>query len=142
MRRKQRGAMRNVFWFLGLAALAVALALLVGNNAATFTLFWPPHRFDVSFNFALFALIAAFVLLHLALRALAALRELPRRAQRWPRPARAAVAAAWSTAPTTRNRALFGARLFSRYALRSSMVRAATELSVPSAPRDRMWSGP
>ncbi|MBS3996950.1 MAG: heme biosynthesis protein HemY [Hydrogenophaga sp.] len=75
--------MRNVFWFLGLAALAVALALLVGNNAATFTLFWPPHRFDVSFNFALFALIAAFVLLHLALRALAALRELPRRAQRW-----------------------------------------------------------
>lgn len=85
MGRKQRGAMRNVFWFLGLAALAVALALLVGNNAATFTLFWPPHRFDVSFNFALFVLIAAFVLLHLALRGLAALRELPRRAQRWRR---------------------------------------------------------
>ena len=83
MRRKQRGAMRNVFWLLALAALAVALALLVGNNAASFTLFWPPHRFDVSFNFAVFALIAVFVLLHLALRALAALRDLPRRAQRW-----------------------------------------------------------
>lgn len=83
MRRRQRGAMRSVFWFLGLAALAVALALLVGRNAATLTLFWHPHRFDVSFNFALFALIAAFVLLHVALRALGALRELPRRAQRW-----------------------------------------------------------
>jgi HemY protein len=83
MRHRQRGAMRNVFWFLGLAALAVALALLVGRNAATLSLFWPPYRFDVSFNFALFALIAAFVLLYLALRALAALRELPRQAQRW-----------------------------------------------------------
>lgn len=83
MRHPQRGAMRNVFWFLGLAALAVALALLVGHNAATLTLFWPPYRFDVSFNFVVFALIATFVLLHLALRAIAALREFPRRAQRW-----------------------------------------------------------
>ncbi len=83
MRSLQRGAMRSVFWLLGLAALAVALALLVGHNPATLTLFWPPYRFDVSFNFVLFALIAVFVLLHLALRAIAALRELPDRAQRW-----------------------------------------------------------
>lgn len=82
-RWQQRGAMRNVFWFLGLAVLAVALALLVGHNAATFTLFWPPYRFDMSFNFVMFALVAIFVLLHLALRALAALRELPAQAQRW-----------------------------------------------------------
>jgi HemY protein len=83
LRHRQRGAMRNVFWFLGLAALAVALALLVGHNPASLTLFWPPYRFDVSFNFVVFALIAGFVLLHLALRAIAALRELPRQAQRW-----------------------------------------------------------
>ena len=83
MRSLQRGAMRSVFWLLGLAALAVALALLVGRNPATLTLFWPPYRFDVSFNFVVFALLAAFVLLHLALRAIAALRELPARAQRW-----------------------------------------------------------
>ena len=83
MRSLQRGAMRSVFWLLGLAALAVALALLVGHNPATLTLFWPPYRFDVSFNFVVFALIAVFVLLHLALRALAALRELPAQAQRW-----------------------------------------------------------
>ncbi|WP_439113920.1 heme biosynthesis HemY N-terminal domain-containing protein [Hydrogenophaga sp.] len=83
MRSLQRGAMRSVFWLLGLAALAVALALLVGRNPATLTLFWPPYRFDVSFNFVVFALMAAFVLLHLALRAIAVLRELPAQAQRW-----------------------------------------------------------
>ena len=83
MRSSQRGAMHSVFWLLGLAALAVALALLVGHNPATVTLFWPPYRFDVSFNFLLFAVIAAFVLLHLALRAIAALRDLPLKAQRW-----------------------------------------------------------
>jgi HemY protein len=83
VRQRQRGAMRNVFWFLGLAALAVALALLVGRNPASLTLFWPPYRFDASFNFVLFALIAIFVLLHLALRAINAVRKLPVRAQRW-----------------------------------------------------------
>lgn len=75
--------MRSVFWLLGLAALAVALAQLVGHNAATVTLFWSPYRYDVSFNLVLFSLIAVFVLLHLALRAIALLRELPVQAQRW-----------------------------------------------------------
>jgi HemY protein len=75
--------MRSVFWLLGLAAVAVALALLVGHNAATVTLFWPPYRYDVSFNFVVFCLIAAFVLLHFALRAIALLRDLPAQAQRW-----------------------------------------------------------
>ncbi|WP_332742978.1 heme biosynthesis protein HemY [Hydrogenophaga sp.] len=75
--------MRNVFWLLGLAAVAVALALLVGDNASTVTLFWPPYRFDVSFNFVLFCLIAAFVLLHAALLAIGLVRDLPERAQRW-----------------------------------------------------------
>lgn len=75
--------MRGVFWLLGLAAVAVALAQLVGHNAATVTLFWAPYRYDMSFNFVLFGLIAAFVLLYLALRAIALLRELPAQAQRW-----------------------------------------------------------
>jgi HemY protein len=83
MRARQRGAMRSVFWLLGLAALAVALALLVGNNRATVTLFWPPWRFDVSFNFFVFALIAGFVLVYAALRALAVVRDLPLQARRW-----------------------------------------------------------
>lgn len=80
---KQGGAMRSVFGLLGLAALAVALALLVGGNHALVTLFWPPYRFDVSFNFVLFCLIAGFVLVYLALRAFAMLRDLPAQAQRW-----------------------------------------------------------
>lgn len=82
-RRKEGGAMRSVFWLLGLAALAVSLALLVGGNQALFTLFWPPYRFDMSFNFVLFCLVAGFVLTYLALRAIAMLRDLPRQAQRW-----------------------------------------------------------
>lgn len=83
VRHRQRGAMRGVFWFLGLAALAVALALLVGPNQATVTLFWPPYRFDLSFNFVAFCAAAGFVLVYLALRAVSLLRELPRQAQRW-----------------------------------------------------------
>lgn len=81
--QRQSGAMRNVFWLLGLAALAVALALLVGHNRALLTLFWPPYRFDVSFNFALFCLVSGFVLLYLSIRAVSTLRELPQQAQRW-----------------------------------------------------------
>ncbi len=80
---RQRGAMRSVFWLLGLAALAVALAMLVGDNRGTVTLFWPPWRFDISFNFALFLLIGGFALLYAALRALALLRDLPLQARRW-----------------------------------------------------------
>jgi HemY protein len=75
--------MRSVFWFLGLAALAVALAMLVGHNQSTITLFWPPYRFDVSFNLVLFVLVAGFVLLHAGLRGIAMLRDLPAQAQRW-----------------------------------------------------------
>jgi HemY protein len=83
LRHKQRGAMRSVFWLLGLAAMAVALALLVGGNQALVTLFWPPYRLDVSFNFVLFCLIAGFVLVYLALRAIAMVRDLPSQAKRW-----------------------------------------------------------
>jgi HemY protein len=82
-RQRQLGAMRSVFWLLGLAAVAVALALLMVHNAATVTLFWPPYRFDVSFNFIVFCLLAGFVLVHLALRAIALLRDLPVQARRW-----------------------------------------------------------
>ncbi|MEY5097433.1 MAG: hypothetical protein RJA36_152 [Pseudomonadota bacterium] len=75
--------MKGVFWFLGLAAAAVALALLVGSNAANVTLFWHPWRIDLSLNLALFALLALFLLLYGGLRALALLRSLPLQAQRW-----------------------------------------------------------
>ncbi len=75
--------MKGVFWFLGLAAVAVALALLMGQNHATVSLFWFPHRIDVSFNLALFVLMGLFVLVHLALRGVGLLTSLPQKAQRW-----------------------------------------------------------
>ncbi len=75
--------MRSVFWFLGLAGVAVALALLVGQNQASVTLFWSPWRVDLSFNLVLFALIGGFFVLHLALKAVSALRAMPERARQW-----------------------------------------------------------
>lgn len=75
--------MKTVFWFLFLAALAVALALLVGDNAATVTVFWHPWRLDMSLNLVLFAIVAGFALMYLTLRGLALLRGLPQQAQRW-----------------------------------------------------------
>ncbi|TNF58758.1 MAG: heme biosynthesis protein HemY [Burkholderiales bacterium] len=83
MRGRQTGVVRGVFVLLGLAVLAVALSLLVGDNRSTVTLFWPPHRVDVSFNLVLFLLVFGFGLLHLALRALSAIRDLPAQARRW-----------------------------------------------------------
>ena len=75
--------MRSVFWLLGIASLAVALALIMGDNQASVTLFWPPHRYDAAFNVVLLTLVALFVLLYLALRAVALLRALPAQARRW-----------------------------------------------------------
>ncbi len=75
--------MKGVFWFLGLAAAAIALALLVGSNDANVTLFWHPYRVDLSLNLVLFGLLLLFGLFHAALRALALLRSLPQQAQRW-----------------------------------------------------------
>jgi HemY protein len=75
--------MRAALWLLALFAVAVATALFAGNNQSTLTLFWPPHRIDLSLNLVLMALVAAFVVLHLALRALSALFEMPVQARRW-----------------------------------------------------------
>ncbi len=75
--------MRGIFGLLFIAALAVVAALLMGDNPATVTLFWPPWRVDVSFNLVVIALVVGFVVVYGALRGVALLRELPRRASRW-----------------------------------------------------------
>ena len=75
--------MRAALWLMGLFSAAVALALFTGENEGTVTIFWPPHRVDVSVNLVLLLLVALFVLLHFALRAFAALFELPQQARRW-----------------------------------------------------------
>ncbi|TSE21406.1 heme biosynthesis-associated TPR protein [Tepidimonas alkaliphilus] len=75
--------MKSIFGWLLWAALAVAAALLMGDNPATVSLFWPPWRVDVSFNLVVIALALGFALLYGALRGVALLRDLPRRARRW-----------------------------------------------------------
>ena len=75
--------MRAALWFLALFGMAVAIALFAGNNQGTITLFWPPYRVDVSLNLVLLLLALFFFVLHVALRALAALFSIPVQAQRW-----------------------------------------------------------
>ncbi|MGA8516037.1 MAG: heme biosynthesis HemY N-terminal domain-containing protein [Burkholderiaceae bacterium] len=75
--------MRAALWFLAIFAAAVGIALFASNSKGMVTLFWPPHRVDMSLNLVLLLLIAAFVLLHFALRALSALLDLPTQAKAW-----------------------------------------------------------
>ncbi len=56
-RRESPPMMRAALWFVGLFALAVALALFAGNNQGMVSLFWPPYRVDISLNMALLALL-------------------------------------------------------------------------------------
>lgn len=75
--------MRVALWLTALFAIAVASALFAGNNPGTVTLFWAPHRVDMSLNFFLLLLTVIFLTLHLAMRALTALMGIPLQARRW-----------------------------------------------------------
>ncbi|MEO8858450.1 MAG: heme biosynthesis HemY N-terminal domain-containing protein [Burkholderiaceae bacterium] len=75
--------MRIALWLLGLFAVAVAAALFAGSNPGSITLFWPPYRIDLSLNLFLVLLLATFLVLHLAWRALSALLAIPREARIW-----------------------------------------------------------
>lgn len=75
--------MRAALWLLGLFGVAVAVALFAGNNPGTVTVFWPPYRVDISLNLVMVVLAVLFAVLHLALRALAALFAMPGHARSW-----------------------------------------------------------
>lgn len=75
--------MRAALWLLALFGVAVAAALFAGNNQGTVTLYWPPYRIDLSLNLVVLLLVGGFTTLYAALRALAALLELPHQARRW-----------------------------------------------------------
>lgn len=75
--------MRAALWLMGLFAMAVALALFAGNNQSSVTWFWSPYRVDMSLNLAIVLLFLGFVLIYAALRALAALLQMPHQARRW-----------------------------------------------------------
>lgn len=75
--------MKRIIWFLLLAATATGLALLMGDSRASVALFWPPYRISLSLNLLILLLLAFFVLLYFALRALQAFWSMPERAQNW-----------------------------------------------------------
>jgi HemY protein len=75
--------MRIALWLLALFGIAVSAALFAGNNPGSITLFWPPYRIDLSLNLFMLLLVAAFLTLHLAWRALSALFAIPREARLW-----------------------------------------------------------
>jgi HemY protein len=75
--------MRFALWFMALFGIAAASALFAGDNHATVTVFWAPHRVDLSLNLVLLCLALSFLVLHLALRALAAMFSIPQQARRW-----------------------------------------------------------
>jgi HemY protein len=75
--------MRAALWLMALFAIAVASALFAGNNPGTVTLYWPPHRVDLSLNLFLLFLAGGFLTLHLAMQALSALMSIPQQARRW-----------------------------------------------------------
>jgi HemY protein len=75
--------MRVALWFLGLFGVAVLLALFVSSNEGTITVFWRPHRVDLSLNMVVVLLGLLFLLVHLALKALDALFSLPGQARSW-----------------------------------------------------------
>jgi HemY protein len=75
--------MRAALWFLALFGIAVALALFAGNNQAIVTIFWPPHRVDISFNLMVLLLAVLFLVLYLASHAVSAVFSLPLEARRW-----------------------------------------------------------
>lgn len=75
--------MRAALWLTALFAVAVASALFAGDNHATVSLFWPPHRVDLSLNLFLLLLAGSFFTLHVAMRALSALTDIPQQARRW-----------------------------------------------------------
>jgi HemY protein len=75
--------MRASLWLLALFGVAVAMALLLGNNQGTVTLFWPPHRVDLSLNLTVLVLIGSFFALYVALGALQALFAMPEKTRRW-----------------------------------------------------------
>jgi HemY protein len=75
--------MRAALWLLAIFAAAVGVALFATRSTGSVTLYWPPYRVDLSLNLVLLLLAAFFILVHLAIRALGALADLPSQAKAW-----------------------------------------------------------
>ena len=75
--------MRFFIWPLILFASAIGLAVLARFNPGNVVLFYPPYRIDVSLNFFIIVLVAAFVLLLAIVTAVRATLAMPRRVEEY-----------------------------------------------------------
>lgn len=69
--------MRLFLWLLALFAAAIGIAVTARFNPGNVVLFYPPYRVDLSLNLFMVLLLAAFIVLHLMLRAIDAARSMP-----------------------------------------------------------------
>jgi HemY protein len=69
--------MRALLWFLTLAALATGIALAARHNDGYALLVLPPWRIELSLNLLILLLVAGFLLVYLALHAIATVLRLP-----------------------------------------------------------------
>jgi HemY protein len=69
--------MRTLIWIVGIVVLAVALTYAARQNAGYVLLVLPPWRVEVSLNFLVVALIAAFAAAYAIVRFIAATARLP-----------------------------------------------------------------
>lgn len=75
--------MKALAWIIGLAALAVGLAIAVAYNPGHVLIVAAPYRIEVSLNFAILALLAAFMTGYFAVRAIARAIGLPAEVRAW-----------------------------------------------------------
>jgi len=75
--------MRRIIWSLLIISSAVGLALLMRFNHGNVAVLWPPYRIDVSVNFAVLVLVAAFVLMYVLLATLSNALNLPARVREY-----------------------------------------------------------
>ena len=75
--------MRFFIWLLILLASAIGLAVLARFNPGNVVLFYPPYRVDLSLNFFIVLLVAAFALLLAIVAAVKATLAMPRRVEEY-----------------------------------------------------------
>ncbi|MCE3263605.1 MAG: heme biosynthesis protein HemY, partial [Pseudoduganella sp.] len=71
--------MRLFIWLVLMMAAAIGIAVTARFNPGNVVLFYPPYRVDLSLNFFLVLLTAAFVLVYFLVRAFNATVSMPRK---------------------------------------------------------------
>ncbi|WP_426342333.1 heme biosynthesis protein HemY [Pseudoduganella sp. S-14] len=71
--------MRLFIWLVVMMAAAIGIAVTARFNPGNVVLFYPPYRVDLSLNFFMVLLVAAFLLVHFLVRAFNATVDMPRK---------------------------------------------------------------